>query len=128
MTAYSATQQYQKVCAYSGVMDASPHRLVQMLMEAVLEKIAQAKGNIHRNEIPEKGANISKAILIIEGLRASLNIEEGGELAQNLNDLYDYMERRLLSANQQSDETELDEVFSLMSEIKTGWEAIGVHE
>lgn len=124
MNADSAMQQYQQVGVHSGMMDASPHRLVQMLMEGVLEKIAQAKGNIHRNEISEKGSNISKAITIIEGLRASLDKEAGGEIAQNLNDLYDYMERQLLAANLQSDEAVLDEVFSLMSEIKSGWEVI----
>lgn len=124
MNADSAMQQYQQVGVHSGLMDASPHRLVQMLMEGVLEKIAQAKGNIHRNEIAEKGSNISKVITIIEGLRASLNRDAGGEIAQNLDDLYDYMERQLLAANLQSDESVLDEVSSLMSEIKSGWEAI----
>ena len=125
MNTNAATQRYQQVGVHSGLMDASPHRLVQMLMEAVLEKIAKAKGNILRNEIAEKGANIGKVITIIEGLRASLDKDSGGEIAQNLNDLYDYMTRQLLTANLRNDEAVLDEVFSLMTEIKSGWEIMG---
>jgi flagellar protein FliS len=124
MNAVSAMKQYQQVGVHSGIMDASPHRLVQMLMEGVLEKIALAKGNITRNEIALKGENIGKAITIIGGLQISLNKEAGGKLAENLNELYDYMSMRLVIANSRSDESILDEVFNLMIEIKLGWDAI----
>lgn len=105
-------------------MDASPHRLVQMLMEGFLEKIAFAKGNIKREEIAKKGENIGRAITIVCGLQAALNKEAGGELAQNLNDLYDYMSYRLVIANSQNDESILDEVAGLMEEIKKGWDGM----
>ncbi len=124
MNACLAMRRYQQVHVHSSVMDATPHRLIQMLMEGALEKIALAKGNIARNEIAHKGENIGKAISIVGGLQGSLNIEQGGRLAENLNNLYDYMTRRLVIANIQSDETILDEVAKLMLEVKAGWDAI----
>ena len=124
MNASLAMNQYKQVGVHSAVMDATPHRLVQMLMEGVLERIALAKGNIARNEIAKKGENISKAITIIGGLHASLNKEAGGELSENLSNLYDYIARRLVTANIRSDEKILDEIAVLMLEVKTGWDAI----
>ena len=115
---------YNKMAVQTGVDSGSPHRLVQMLFEGALEKIAVAKGHLKRGAIPEKGRHISWAISIIEGLRASLDMERGGEIAGNLNDLYDYMKRRLLEANLASDPALLDEVASLLREIKDAWDAI----
>lgn len=122
MNAISAMKQYQQVSIQSGIMDASPHRLVQMLMEGFLERIAFAKGNIDRNEIAKKGENISRAITIVNGLQSSLNKEAGGEIAENLNNLYDYMSLRLVLANSNNDISMLDEVSRLMLEIKSGWD------
>ena len=124
MNAVSAMKQYQQVSVHSGIMDASPHRLVQMLMEGALEKIALAKGNMANNEIASKGESISKAIGIIGGLKSSLNIEVGGALAENLSNLYDYMANRLVVANLRNDESILDEVSGLIVEIKMGWDGI----
>jgi flagellar protein FliS len=124
MNASLAMSQYKEVHVQSSIMDASPHRLIQMLMEGALEKIALAKGNILRKEIAQKGENIGKAITIVGGLQSSLNTDAGGDLAESLNDLYDYMSRRLVVANIQSDEAILDEVAGLMIEIKSGWDAI----
>jgi flagellar protein FliS len=124
MNAVSAMKQYQQVSVHSGIMDASPHRLVQMLMEGALEKIALAKGNMANNEIANKGENISKAIAIISGLQSSLNIDSGGEIAENLDNLYDYMSHRLVVANLRNDESILDEVASLMIDIKMGWDGM----
>lgn len=124
MNAVSAMKQYQQVSVHSGIMDASPHRLVQMLMEGALEKIALAKGNMANKEIANKGENISKAIAIIGGLQSSLNKEAGGEIAENLGNLYDYMSHRLVIANLRNDESILDEIAGLMVEIKMGWDGI----
>jgi flagellar protein FliS len=124
MNASLAMSQYKEVHVQSSIMDASPHRLIQMLMEGALEKIALAKSNILRKEIAQKGENIGKAITIVGGLQSSLNTDAGGDLAESLNDLYDYMSRRLVVANIQSDEAILDEVAGLMIEIKAGWDAI----
>ena len=124
MNTTAAMRQYQQVGVHSGIMDASPHKLVQMLMEGVLEKLALAKGNTNRQEFEEQGKNINKAMNIIGGLRASLDLEVGGEIAQNLDDLYDYMIRRLMLANSRKDNSLLDEVYNLMVDIKISWETI----
>jgi flagellar protein FliS len=124
MNAALAMKQYQQVSVHSGIMDASPHRLVQMLMEGALEKIALAKGNMGNQLLSEKGKNIGIAITIIGGLQSSLNYETEGGLAENLNNLYDYMSRRLVVANLHNDQEILDEVAGLMMEIKMGWDSI----
>ena len=123
-TGHSALKQYRNVGTQSGVEHADPHRLVQMLMDGALEKISIAKGFMQRGAIAEKGAHISWAIAIIDGLRAALNKDQGGEIAQNLEDLYDYMGRRLLQANVENKRELLDEVAGLMPEIKGAWDAI----
>jgi flagellar protein FliS len=124
MNAVSAMKQYQQVSVHSGIMDASPHRLVQILMEGALEKIALAKGSMANNKIANKGENISKAIAIIGGLQSSLNYDSGGDISENLSNLYDYMSNRLVVANLRNDESILDEVASLIVEIKMGWDGI----
>ena len=116
--------QYGKVAIGSEVNYASPHRLVQMLMEGALEKLAIAKGHMGRQEHEEKGKHINWAISIINGLQLSLNVEEGGEMANNLDSLYDYMVRRLSEANRQNDLGILEEISSLLLEIKSAWDAM----
>jgi len=120
-----ALKQYQQVNAQTGVAYASPHRLIQMLMEGAFERIATAKGCIQRQDIPGKGEQIGKAIDIIGGLREGLNQDAGGEIAANLDALYDYLQRRLLEANLRSDPAILDEVADLLRPIKEAWDAIG---
>lgn len=120
----SALNEYQKVNNQSKAAFASPHRLIQMLMEGALEKIKKAKGYMRQKEIQKKGEYIGWSISIIEGLRVSLDFEKGGEISQNLNALYDYMERRLSMANAENSEAMLEEVYNLLSEIKEGWDAI----
>ncbi|MGD8911060.1 MAG: flagellar export chaperone FliS [Chromatiales bacterium] len=117
-------QQYGKVAVGSEVAFASPHRLVQMLMAGALEKIATAKGHMTRKEYEAKGSHINWAISIIDGLRGSLNREEGGEMANNLDNLYSYMVRRLAEANLRNEVAILDEVTSLLLEIKSAWDVI----
>jgi len=121
---HSAVKQYNKVGVSSGVESASPHRLIQMLMVGALEKINMAKGQMKRGEVSPKGGNISWAISIIDGLRASLDLNTGGEIAQNLDDLYDYMTRRLARANVENDADILDEVASLLRSIKGSWDEV----
>ena len=120
----SGLNQYQKVGNQSTAAFANPHRLIQMLMDGALEKISRAKGFMEQNNIPKKGEYIGWAISIIEGLRVSLDFEKGGEISENLNALYDYMERRLGTANLENSMEMLDEVTSLLSEIKEGWDSI----
>lgn len=124
MNASLAMQQYRHNHVHGSVETASPHRLVQMLMEGVQEKLLAAKSYMAKNDIAKKGEHISWAISIIDSLRACLDFEQGGEVASNLGSLYDYMERRLLEANLKNDPTIIDEVGMLMSQIKSGWDAI----
>lgn len=119
-----ALQYYRKVGVQAGITDATPHRLIQMLLDGAMEKISTAKGLMAHGMLAEKGRMVSWAISIIGGLRASLNLEEGGEIARNLDALYDYMERRLVDANLHNDAAILDEVLNLLREIKQGWDAI----
>lgn len=119
-----AMQQYRQNHVQGSVETATPHRLVQMLMEGVQEKLIAAKGFMASNNIAKKGEHISWAISIIDSLRACLNHELGGEVATNLSRLYDYMEARLLEANLKNDPAMIDEVGQLMAQIKSGWDAI----
>ena len=119
-----AASQYASVGTQTGVSEASPHRLIQMLLDGALDKIAKARGAMQRNAYAEKGNHITSACSIIIGLRSSLDLEAGGELAANLDSLYEYMFRRLMEAHAANDEAALDEVSSLVREIKSGWDAL----
>jgi flagellar protein FliS len=95
-----------------------------MLMEGGLDRIAQAHGAMQRGQVAQKGELIGKAVAIIGGLRDGLDMQKGGELAGNLDRLYDYMTGRLLQANLKNDPDLLDEVAGLLREIKSAWDAI----
>ncbi len=120
-----ALNEYQRVGTQSQVAGASPHELVQMMLDAALARIAAARGALDAGETAIKGVMIGRAIGLVEGLRVSLDMERGGELAQNFAALYDYMARRLLEANARSDGKMLDEVASLLRELQTGWKEMG---
>ena len=81
-----ALKQYQQMGAHGGVMDASPHKLIQMLLDGALSRILSAKSALKQNEVAKKGEQIGSAISIIEGLRASLDFNQGGEISKNLDD------------------------------------------
>ena len=123
----NALNTYNQVAVQANATDASSHRLIQMLLEGALEKIATAKGHMARGQIAGKGRHIGWAISIVSGLRASLDMPAGGEIAQNLDALYDYMVRRLLHANINDDSVALDEVTGLLREVKSAWDAIPEH-
>jgi flagellar protein FliS len=116
--------QYGRIAAQSEAGFASPHRLVQMLMEGALDKVATAKGLMLRKDYAGKSAQITWASSIVNGLRSGLDMEAGGEIAANLNDLYGYITRRLIDANVDNDLEALDEVTTLLAEIKGAWDAM----
>jgi len=120
----SGIDQYGKVAAESEAGFASPHRLVQMLMEGALDKVATAKGCLERGDLEGKSRHITWAMSIISGLRSSLDMEAGGAIAANLDDLYAYMTRRLIDASAQNDPDALGEVVDLILEIKGAWDAM----
>lgn len=122
--AQGALNQYRQVSVQAGIADASPHRLIQMLLDGALDRINAGKGSMERGEFADKGRLIGAAISIVDGLRASLDLNAGGEIAANLDGLYDYISRRLLDANLKNDPAILDEVAALLTEIKSAWDAI----
>jgi flagellar protein FliS len=126
MNPMRALRQSQKVNSHAQVSEASPHRLVQMLMEGGLDRMAQAKGALSRGDIAQKGLLLGKAIEIISGLRDGLEPEkaEDPEAIQRLDALYNYMGNRLVEANQVNDAEMIDEVARLLITVKTGWDAI----
>ena len=99
MNAMAALKQYQTVNVHAQVGEASPHRLIQMLMDGGLSRMAQARGAMERGDVAQKVLLIDKALGIIGGLRGGLDQQNGGELAGNLDRLYAYMSARLCEAN-----------------------------
>lgn len=125
-TTRNALNAYNKVGIESGVDGADPQKLILMLFDGAGLAIRLAKKSLLDNEISQKGAAISKAISIIDsGLKASLDNEAGGEIAQKLQSLYDYIIGRLLVANSKNDPEILDEVAKLLSELRDAWATIG---
>lgn len=121
----SAINTYQTVQVDAAVLGASPHELIAKLFEKAIDSIEEAKVHMQSGEITAKSQHIKIAISIIaDGLQSSLNIEAGGELAERLNALYEYMVQRLMKAHIDNDTTILDEVVSLLREIKSGWDGI----
>ena len=118
-------ESYAKVGVEIAVETADPHRLVLMLFDGAIVAVATSKNHMADGNIPLKGSNISKAIDIITcGLNASLDIESGGELAERLSALYDYMAQRLLWANLKNEIAPLDEVLNLLNELRSAWAEI----
>jgi len=127
MTAYtrpSTLAAYQSVATHGGVAAADPHRLIVMLMDGALERIARARGCMQNGAMADKNQMISAAVAIIDELRCSLDLANGGPLAANLDDLYDYMCRQLIKANLNNRSATLDEVANLLGEIRSAWIAL----
>jgi len=120
---------YARVGVETGVSGADPHRLILMLFDGALLCVVSAKQHMALGQIGPKGENVSKAINIIaNGLKASLDTDVGGELAERLGALYDYLCERLLFANMTNNSAALDEVHRLLDELKGAWEQIGASQ
>jgi flagellar protein FliS len=119
---HSGANAYARVGVETGVMGASPHRLIVMLYQGARQAIAQARMHLQQGNVPARGEAIGKAIQIVEsGLQQSLNLEAGGEIAERLNALYSYMSRRLLEANIKQSEAMLVEVDGLLATLEEAW-------
>lgn len=116
-----AAIQYGQVDTYSRIETANQSKLVEMLYDGLLQKLSASKAYIHGHDISRKGMAIGKAIDIISGLKSALNKDAGGDIAYNLEALYDYMQKRLLKANLESDEEIIEEIIMLVLEIKEAW-------
>lgn len=115
-------QSYARVGLETGVNSASPEKLISLLFDGARAAIARARFALEHNDIPGRGAAISKAIDIVSnGLRAALNLEAGGEVAANLQELYIYIERCLLLANLHANVSKLDEADRLLADLGSAW-------
>lgn len=120
-----AASAYRQVGVQSGVEGASPHLLIKMLFDGLVQSLNAARGAMARGDIPEKGRQIGKAVRILEeGLKGGLDPVQGGELAANLAALYDYCVARLTHANLRSDVAAVEEVMKLVVPVADGWNQI----
>lgn len=117
-------QAYQSVSHNTQVLSASPHRLITILLSAAIERILQAKLAMDQSNLALKGEKISKAISILTALQGCLSLEEGGDIAKNLEDLYEFMLQQLIVGHSELDVGRLLSVIELLQEIKTAWESI----
>lgn len=119
-----AAKRYQQLDTQGNIENASPHRLIQMMMARALTRIGVARSHMERGEVADKGSSIGDAIDIINALQASLNHKADAKMSANFDALYAYMMRRLLEANAKNDTAILDEVSGLLQELKDAWDAI----
>jgi flagellar protein FliS len=119
-----AIESYGEVKVSTGVSKSNNVELIQMLFDGLIESLATARGHIQHNNIAEKSKAISRASRIVLGLQGALDFDKGGDLANNLNELYNYITRRLLHVNARNDLAALDEIHGLMTEIRGAWETV----
>lgn len=115
---------YRSMNAHGSLADASPHQVIRVMLDTLLGRVAEARGHMERGEVAAKGEKIGKALNIVEALIMSLDPDRGGEIAVNLERLYDYVSRTLLKANVENRVELLQEVSSLVGEIRAGWDTI----
>lgn len=117
---------YARVGVESGVMSANPHQLIMMLFDGAQAAIRAARIHMQAGNVGEKGKSISKALDIINnGLAVALDQEKGGEIAERLGSLYEYIARLLLAANLRNDEESLNQAEQLLEDIASAWREIG---
>ena len=121
---HRAIDSYGQVKVTTGVAKSSNVELIQMLFDGLIESLAAARGHIQHGAIGEKSKCIARASRIVLGLQGALDFDKGGDLANNLNELYSYVTRRLLYVNARNDLEALAEIHGLMSEIRQAWEAV----
>ena len=124
-----AATDYRQVGVQSAVDGASPHLLIKMLFDGLIQSLNAARGALQRGDIEEKGRQLGKAVRILdEGLKAGLNPAQGGELASNLGALYDYCASRLTLANVRNDLALIEEVAGLIAPVAQSWSEIGTNK
>jgi len=116
-----ALSSYAAVQVDAGVEGASSHQLISMLFDGIYERSAQAKGAIQQNDLSLKAKKVSESMKIIMGLREFLDFEQGGELATNLDALYDYVQRTLMQGHIKNDPSKFDECRTLLAQVSDAW-------
>ncbi|EKO3778923.1 flagellar export chaperone FliS [Vibrio metschnikovii] len=117
-------QAYKKVSVDSQLSAASPHKIVQMLMAGTIERLIQGKAAMQQGNIPVKGERLGKALDIIISLRGCLSMDDGGDIAKNLDQLYEFMITQITTANHKNEPQPLDDVIDILREIKSAWDQI----
>jgi len=117
---------YKRVGLETSVETADPHQLVAMLFEGLIQSVGRARASLARGDLAGKGEQIIKAVRILdEGLKPALNLEQGGDIAINLSDLYAYCVMRLTQANLRNDDVALGDVLKVIEPLAQGWKQIG---
>ena len=122
----NAAHAYANVGLETGVVAASPHQLIIMLYEGAELAVRMAIKHMNEGDVTKKCGAISKAShIILDGLKAALNPDQGGEIAHRLETLYDYMNQRLMLAHVNNQAAPLEEVLGLLRELRGAWQQIG---
>ncbi|WP_064606703.1 flagellar export chaperone FliS [Photobacterium sp. J15] len=117
-------QAYKRVSVDSQLTSASPHRVISMLMAGAIERLIQGKAAMQQGSIAVKGERLGKALDIVISLRSCLSMEDGGDIASNLDSLYDFMIQQIYKANQDNVPEPVDDVIDMLREIKVAWDQI----
>ncbi|MDA9557526.1 flagellar export chaperone FliS [Vibrio sp.] len=117
-------QAYKKVSVDSQLSAASPHKIVHMLMSGAIERLIQGKAAMEQGNIPVKGERLGKALDIIISLRGCLSMEDGGDVAKNLDQLYEFMITQITVSNKENTPETLNDIIDILREIKSAWEQI----
>ncbi len=123
-SASHALNEYRQTYVEAGGVYADPHSLISMLFSGLQERIAIARGALQRKDHAVKGKAVSQSIEILAYLQSCLNVEQGGEIARNLDGLYAYMSQQLFMAGANNDDALFEEVKYLLAEIQSGWDGI----
>ena len=119
-----ALNEYRQTYVEAGGVYADPHSLISMLFNGLQERIAVARGALQRKDHASKGRAVGQSIEILSYLQSCLNLEQGGEIAENLNSLYAYMSNQLFTASASNDDALFEEVKHLLTEVQSGWDGI----
>ncbi|QEW07738.1 flagellar export chaperone FliS [Nitrincola iocasae] len=118
----NALKQYKSVDLQATVQSASPHKLISMLLSGAMEAFAKGKGAAERKDIEARAKHLNKAMEIVIGLKSSLDMDQGGEVSENLDRLYDYILVHTLTASRDNDPEQIQELINLLLEVKQGWD------
>lgn len=124
MNPQRALNSYGSVKVVTGVATANNVELIMMLFDGLIESLSLARGHIQHGSITLKSKSLQRASRIVLGLQNALDHEKGGDLARNLADLYTYVVRRILDVNAYNDLEALDEIVSMMQEIRSAWQQV----
>ena len=124
MAMRGSLQAYKRVSVDSQLTSASPHRVISMLMAGAIERLIQGKAAMAQGSVAVKGERLGKALDIVISLRSCLSMEDGAEIAANLDALYDFMIQQIYKANQENLAEPIDDVIDMIREIKSAWDQI----